>query len=169
MTPGLPVASLRVGHSDYMAARPLTPAQERLWRAIARMMVTLPRAIDEDLTAKAGISLTSYIVLSQLSEAPDRQLRMSDLADRAALSPSRITRVVHGLEDSGYVRRSVSPLDARASLATLTDSGATRLRQAWPSHLESVRALAMNHVRRDQIAQLTEIVERIIAAIDGDS
>lgn len=62
-----------------MPTRPLSAPQERLWRAIARMMVVLPRAIDADLIAKTGLSLTSYTVLSQLSEAPDRRLRMTDL------------------------------------------------------------------------------------------
>jgi DNA-binding MarR family transcriptional regulator len=147
--------------------RPLNAAQERLWRSIARLMVVLPRAIDEDLLAKTGISLTSYVVLSQLSEAPDRQLRMSDLAARSALSPSRITRVVHGLETKGWVQRTVSPLDLRANLATLTDAGFERLTQAWPSHLEAVRHLAMNTIRRSEIKELTVILERIITAVDG--
>jgi len=150
-----------------VTTRPLSSPQERLWRAIARMMVVLPRAIDEDLIAKTGLSLTSYIVLSQLSEAPDRQLRMSDLADRSALSPSRMTRVVHGLEDAGLVRRSVSPHDHRANLAALTDAGLDRLRQAWPCHLEGVRRLAVNHIRRTEIAVVTAVIERIVAAVDN--
>jgi DNA-binding MarR family transcriptional regulator len=146
--------------------RPLNASQERLWRAIARMMVVLPRAIDEDLLAATGLSLTSYIVLSQLSEAPDRQLRMSDLAARSALSPSRITRVVNGLELEGWVTRTVSPLDRRANLATLTGAGFERLAGAWPSHLESVRHLAIDHIRRTEVAELTVIIERIVAAVD---
>jgi len=149
--------------------RPLSSAQERLWRAIARMMVVLPRAIDEDLTATTGLSLTSYIVLSQLSEAPDRQLRMGDLADRSALSPSRMTRVVQELENAGLVGRSVSTHDRRANLAALTDDGLERLRQAWPSHLEGVRKLGINHIRRDEIAAVTAVIERIVTAVDARS
>jgi DNA-binding MarR family transcriptional regulator len=145
---------------------PLNAAEERLWRGIARLMVVLPRAIDEDLLAKTGLSLTSYIVLSQLSEAPGRQLRMTDLAARSALSPSRITRVVNDLELKGWVRRTVSPLDRRANLATLTDAGFERLAQAWPSHLEAVRRLAIDHIRRPEIKELTEIIERIVTAVD---
>ncbi len=150
-----------------MTSRPLSPAQERLWRAIARMMVVLPRAIDEDLIAKTGLSLTSYIVLSQLSEAPDRQLRMSDLADRSALSPSRMSRVVHSMEDAGLVGRSVSPHDHRASIAALTEAGLDRLRQAWPCHLEGVRRLAVDHIRRTEIALVTAVIERIVASVES--
>lgn len=149
-----------------MTSRALNSEQERLWRTIARMMVVLPRAIDEDLLARTGLSLTSYLVMSQLSEAPDRQLRMSDLAERAALSPSRITRVVHGLVDEGFVRRGTDPTDGRAFLATLTDAGFDRLVQAWPSHLEGVRTLAMDHVRREEISSLTAVLERIVSAVD---
>lgn len=147
--------------------RPLSPDQERLWRTLARMLVVLPRAIDEDLLATTGLSLTSYIVLSQLSEAPDRRLRMTDLAERAALSPSRITRVVNGLEASGFVRRSASPCDARASLAQLTDAGLQRLEQAWPSHLAGVRTFTMDHIRADEIAGFTAVVHRIVIAVQG--
>ncbi len=146
------------------APRPLTPAQKRLWRSIARLMVVLPRAIDEDLTARTGLSLTSYIALSQLSEAPERRLRMSELAERAALSPSRITRVVSALEADGLVRRDTTSTDRRVSFATLTDAGLHRLEQAWPAHLDSVRTLAMDHISRDEIASTSDLVERLVAA-----
>lgn len=149
-----------------MTVRPLSPAQERLWRALVRLMVVLPRSIDEDLTARTGLSLTNYVVLMQLSEAPDRQLRMSDLAEAVALSPSRITRVVHALEADGLVRRRVSPEDRRANLTALTDAGLRRLTDAWPSHLEGVRTLVIDHVRRGETASLTEVLERVLAIID---
>lgn len=150
-----------------MTSRPLTPAQEKLWRALARMMVVLPRAIDDELLARTGLSLTSYITLSQLSEAPHRQLRMTDLAERAALSPSRITRVVKGLEADHYVRRSVSPDDHRASLATLTDAGLARLEGAWPAHLDSVHTLAVDHIHNNEIATVRTAIERLVAASGG--
>lgn len=146
---------------------PLTPAEEQLWRALARLMVVLPRAIDEDSLARTGLSLTSYITLSQLSEAPDRRLRMSELAERAALSPSRMTRVVCGLEADGFVRRIVSPCDHRSSLACLTAAGLTRLEQAWPAHLESVRALAIDHINRNEVATMRTVIDRIVATIDA--
>jgi DNA-binding MarR family transcriptional regulator len=147
--------------------RPLTARQEKLWRSITRLLVVLPRAIDEDLIARTGITLTSYLVLMQLSEAPDRRLRMSELADRAALSPSRITRVVQGLADGGLVRRVHDSNDQRAWLATLTDSGLATLQEAWPSHLAGVRALALDHIRRDEISGLGAVVDRILAAIES--
>ena len=147
------------------APRPLTSSEEQLWRALARLMVVLPRAIDEDLMARTGLSLTSYIALSQLSEAPDRRLRMSELAERAALSPSRITRVVNSLEADGFVRRCVSPDDHRASFAVLTAAGMRRLAAAWPAHLESVRTLAMDHIECSEIPPLRGVIERIIAAV----
>ena len=150
-----------------MTRTALRPEQERLWRAIAHLMTVLPRAIDQDLMARSGLSLTHYLVLSQLSEAPDRQLRMGDLAERAALSPSRITRVVQALEKQGFVSRTVLPADQRASLATLTPAGLGRLRQVWPDHLQGVLELAMDHVRPGEIATMTAVVERINAVVDA--
>ena len=71
------------------------------------------------------------------------------------------------MERDGYVRRCVSPHDQRANLASLTDAGLDRLRQAWPSHLQGVRSMAVNHIRRTEVAGLTTVVERILAAVES--
>ena len=76
------------------ALQPLSPIEEQTWRALIRLMVQMPRAIDADLSRRGGLSLTRYVVLMRLSEAEDRALRMSGLADAASISPSRMTRII---------------------------------------------------------------------------
>lgn len=126
--------------------RPLTPAEERAWRALARALVTVPRALDADLERAEHMSLGEYMVLMNLSEARDRSLRMSEIANRGGLSPSRISRLVEGLVADGLVRRDRSPADGRVQIAVLTDAGFARLQAVYPTHLESVRRNVVDHL-----------------------
>ncbi|MEP6814665.1 MAG: MarR family transcriptional regulator [Marmoricola sp.] len=145
-----------------MTTTPLNEQEEHVWRRIAMLQLLLPRALEDDLQRGAGISLTHYAVLMHLSEAPDRRLRMSDLAMRATISPSRMTRIVDSLEGRGWVTRSGSPYDGRANLAQLTDAGLTRLQQAWPTHLASARRLVLDHLEQDQLSGVAEVLQQIL-------
>ena len=149
-----------------MSPQPLSRDEEGAWRALVRLMVVLPRAIDDDLSRRARMRLTVYVVLMTLSESPERQLPMSDLADRCALSPSRMTRVVDGLEREGLVTRGPTPENHRITLARLTDAGMERLREAWPAHLAGARELVMDHLGADELARFTGVVRRLIAAVE---
>jgi DNA-binding MarR family transcriptional regulator len=130
------------------ARRPIALAadEEAFWRAFLRALTVVPRALDADLMAAHGLSLTDYCGLMHLSEAPGGRLRMSDLAGRCALSLSGTTRIVNRLEDQGLLRREPSPTDGRSWDAVLTDAGSARLRRAWPAHLTSVRQHVMSHM-----------------------
>lgn len=130
-------------------------------------MVQMPRAIDDDLSRRAGLSLTRYIVLMRLSEVPDRALRMSDLAEAASMSPSRMTRIIQSMITEGLVTRQVVPGDRRASLATLTDAGLQRLHEAWPAHLAGVRALVMDHIDPGDQADFNRVTERLLRAVEN--
>jgi DNA-binding MarR family transcriptional regulator len=153
--------------SSKPAPQPLSPSQERTWRALIRLMVQMPRAIDDDLSRRAGLSLTRYIVLMRLSEVPDRALRMSDLAEAASMSPSRMTRIIQSMITEGLVTRQVVPGDRRASLATLTDAGLQRLQEAWPAHLAGVRALVMDHIDPADRADFNRVTERLLRAVEN--
>ena len=149
---------------------PLDPAEERLWRAVNRMLFVLPKALDHDLQRGSGLTSSRYGVLFNLSEAPGRTLRMHELAERTAMSASRVSRVVEGLELEGYVRRSPATDDGRGLLATLTAEGLRRLEGAWPAHLASARQRVMASVAATgiDVTHLTELVERIVAASEID-
>ncbi len=119
---------------------PLSPAEEALWRAVMRMVKVIPRDLDSDLIRGAGLTASEYTTIMHLSEAPNRELRMADLASATDLSASRMTRLVDDLQSRGLVTKTASSSDARGNVAKLTPRGMAKLKSAWPVHLASVRA-----------------------------
>ncbi|MET9874663.1 MarR family transcriptional regulator [Actinacidiphila glaucinigra] len=125
---------------------PLTPDEEAVVRSLSRVIYALPRALDTDLVREQGLPLIEYLALVYLSEVPERQMRMSDLARACELSVSGMTRVVHRLENEGLVQRVKCTQDARGWNAVLTDAGLARLREAWRTNLSSVRRHFLDHL-----------------------
>jgi DNA-binding MarR family transcriptional regulator len=125
---------------------PLSPSEETLWRAIMRLVKTLPRNLDSDLIHGAGLSASDYTTLMHLSEASNRELRMSDLASATGLSASRMTRLVDDLQSRALLTKMVSSTDARGNVAKLTPRGMAKLRAAWSVHLASVRSTFFDHM-----------------------
>lgn len=146
---------------------PLNAAEEAAWRALARALVVVPRALGSALEAEHHLTLAEYIVLMNLSEEPDRQLRMSELAARGALTLSGMSRVVDRLARDGLVERVRCPSDARGLLAVLTPAGARRLSQAYPTHLRTVREHVMDHLGGMDLACFAERVARFAGSEDG--
>jgi DNA-binding MarR family transcriptional regulator len=126
-------------------------------------MLTVPRAFDADLLREQRMSLSEYSALMHLSEAPGRRLRMSDLADAGALSLSGMTRIVTRLEVQNLVHRERSCSDGRGWNAVLTDAGLQRLRQAWPTHLASVRRHMFNHLNNLDVPAFATALQRFAA------
>ena len=118
---------------------PLSAAEEAAWRALMRIVKVLPRHLDSDLVRGASLTASEYTVIMHLSEAPNRELRMADLASSTDLSASRMTRLVDDLQSRGLVTKRASSSDARGNVARLTPRGMAKLRSAWPVHLASVR------------------------------
>jgi DNA-binding MarR family transcriptional regulator len=118
---------------------PLSSTEETLWRAVMRLVKVIPRHLDNDLIRGAGLTASEYTTIMHLSEAPNRELRMADLANVTDLSASRMTRLVDGLQTRGLMTKTASSSDARGNVARLTPRGMAKLRSAWPVHLASVR------------------------------
>jgi DNA-binding MarR family transcriptional regulator len=121
------------------ADKPLSANEEAVWRALMRIVKVLPRHLDSDLVRGAGLTASEYTTIMHLSEAPNRELRMADLATATDLSASRMTRLVDDLQARGLVTKTASSSDARGNVAKLTPRGMTKLKAAWAVHLESVR------------------------------
>jgi DNA-binding MarR family transcriptional regulator len=155
-----------VWQADGVDDAPLNEVEQLVWRSLMRLVLTLPRALDDDLQRSCEMSSTEYSVLMHLSESPDGQLRMSDLADRTSLSPSRISRVIDEMGRGGLVERRPGSVDGRTTLATLTRAGAATLRRAWPHHLRSVRERAFYHLTPEEVRILGPILQRLTEAGD---
>jgi DNA-binding MarR family transcriptional regulator len=113
--------------------------------------------------------MTEYFVLVNLSEAPDRRLRMSELAGRGAMSLSAISRVVDGLERRGLVTRERCPEDRRGLLAVLTDAGFARLVELYPTHLRGVREHVIRHLAGLDLDAVAAAVALFAADEPGDA
>jgi DNA-binding MarR family transcriptional regulator len=145
----------------------LTAEEQRAWRAFLTATQTLFSTIEAQLQHESGIPHGYYEILVRLSEAPDRELRMSQLADASASSKSRLSHAVSRLEERGWVERLNCPTDRRGQIARLTDTGYAALEAAAPRHVEHVRRSMFDLLSAEQVAQLTEISEAIIAAADS--
>jgi DNA-binding MarR family transcriptional regulator len=121
------------------AGAPLSANEEVVWRALMRIVKVLPRHLDSDLVRGAGVTASEYTTIMHLSEAPNRELRMADLATATGLSASRMTRLVDDLQSRGFVTKTACSSDARGNVARLTPRGMAKLRAAWGVHLASVR------------------------------
>jgi DNA-binding MarR family transcriptional regulator len=144
--------------SEVTALNPLSQDEEAAFRALARVTIVLPRALDADLEREQRISLSEYLALMHLSEASDRRMRMSDLAASCDLSLSGMTRIVTRLENEGFVERVKCSRDARGSNAVLTELGFARLQEAYPTHLASVRRHVVDHLQGADLKELARVL-----------
>ncbi|WP_432872210.1 MarR family winged helix-turn-helix transcriptional regulator [Microbispora rosea] len=145
-------------------AQPLTSEEEALIRALPRLIYALPRAIDADMVREHQMPLIEWIALMRLSEAPQRRMRMGELAVACELSLSGMTRIVSVLERQGLVDRVRCDDDARGFNAVLTDAGRARLEQAWPSNLASVRRHFLDHLEGVDLARLARAIQNVASS-----
>ena len=147
----------------------LDAGERQAWLALTAVLYRLPAALDAQLQRDAGMNNFEYGVLARLSEAPDRTMRMSELAALAEGSLPRLSQVVARLEKRGWVRRTPDPADGRYTLAILTGEGWATVTATAPGHAENVRRLVFDPLTRAQARQLRDICRRIMRAVDpGD-
>jgi DNA-binding MarR family transcriptional regulator len=142
----------------------LTDEQQAAWRPFIALLLRLPAALDAQLQRDAGITNFDYLVLSGLSESPNRTLRMSELAAIANSSLSRLSHVVSRLEARGWVRREPCPGDGRFINAVLTDDGWQKVLATAPGHVSAVRELLLASLTEEEFKQLGAISAKVLAA-----
>jgi DNA-binding MarR family transcriptional regulator len=142
-----------------------SPRDPRLetWRTFLVAHAQVRRRLERELQAEQSMGLGEYEVLLLLLWADDRQLRMSDLAERLGLSRSGVTRLIDRLEGEALVERTSCDTDRRGSWATLTDAGYDRLRRASPTHLRGVGEHFLNRIPADELEALRRTLERVLA------
>jgi len=117
----------------------LTASEQQAWRSWIAMRTLLDDQLNRELQELHGLSLADYEILVRLSEAPDRRMRMSDLATATLASRSRLSHQIDRLESAGIVQRMTCSEDRRGSFAVLTDHGWQALVAAAPDHVAGVR------------------------------
>jgi DNA-binding MarR family transcriptional regulator len=137
--------------------------QQRDWRAYIEGSVRLADLLDRDLKAHHGITTAEYEVLVRLSEAPDRRLRMAELAEHASQSRSRLSHTVARLECKGLVRRGTCGDDKRGVNAELTDEGFAFLERAARDHVTTVREYFIDAIEPADL----EAIGRAFRAVAG--
>lgn len=153
---------------DPPEARWLDEDERAAWLDLVFLTNLLPAALDAQLQRDAGLTHFDYMVLSQLSEAPERRARMSDLATGTSATLSRLSHVVAKLERRGWVERSTSPTDRRTTIASLTDAGWRKVVDTAPGHVEAVRTLVLDPLDATQVRQLRDACSAIVDRLDPD-
>lgn len=148
------------------ASDPLSPAELAAWHGFLRAHALLVRELDCELEASHGLPLVSYELLRALEEAPDRRMRMRELADAVMLSRSGLTRLVDRLVRDGLIRRSTCSADARGCYAVLTPEGQRVIEAARPAHLDGVRRRFLDRFDERELAELGVLWSRLAGAPD---
>ena len=139
----------------------LDAEEDRAWRLYLRASRLLEAELDCDLLAY-GLPLSEYEILMVLSEAPDRRLRMSAIADHVVQSRSRLTHTASRLESRGWVRRESCVGDRRGVALVLTEAGYAELVRMAPIHARSVRENLMDSLSREDLVALARIMAVVV-------
>lgn len=132
------------------------------WRTFLHAHAQVRRQLERELQAEQRMGLPEYEVLLVLAYAPERRLRMSELADALVLSRSGVTRLIDRLEADGLVERVSCETDRRGQWAQLTEGGYGRLRAASPTHLRGVAEHFLDRIPVDELASLQQALERVL-------
>ncbi|MBU6214155.1 MAG: MarR family transcriptional regulator [Actinomycetales bacterium] len=149
-----------------MDPRWLSDDEQVAWRRLIAVAELLPHDLASHLRDEHGMGMHEYWVLAMLSEAPDRTLRMRELARRAQASPSRVSHTIDRLEGRGWVIRQPSTTDRRGQQASLTAAGLEAVQSTAPSHVERVRQVVFDALDAQDVAGLARIMDRILARLD---
>jgi len=154
-----------------MASRRDTPwlseAQQRNWRAFLGGVMGLLDRLERELRADHGLALSEYEILVRLSEAPNRTMRMAELADRVALSRSRATHTVGRLEAKGIVRREPCDEDGRGVQAVLTEDGLALLQAAAQTHVRGVQEHFVALASTEEFGTVGRVMDRVLDHLGG--
>ncbi len=132
----------------------------KAWDALLRAHATLLRQLETDLESKTGLALADFDVLAQLAIAGG-SLRMTELADRALISRSGMTRRVSRLVQERLVRRAHADADARGVVVQLTNAGLNRLTVAAPVHVRGVSDLFLTKLEDRELAVLESALAKV--------
>jgi DNA-binding MarR family transcriptional regulator len=126
------------------------------------------RAMNAQLVADHGLTISDYEALLHLARADGRRMRRVDLAESLILTASGVTRLLDGLEQAGYVDREACASDRRVTYAVLTEAGLAKLREASKTHVADIRTFFEARFSAEELDQLVGLLDRLPAAQPAD-
>jgi len=144
----------------------LDDAERAAWLRLAAVVELLPGVLDSQLRVESGLTHFEYFVLAMLSEAPERKLRMTSLAQRTNATLPRLSHVAARLEGRRLVERFPCPEDGRATNVRLTDAGWDAVVAAAPGHVDTVRRHVIDPLTAEQLEQLRGIGDALLSRLD---
>jgi DNA-binding MarR family transcriptional regulator len=158
------VRTMSSSHTRAAPSGPLSPRELAAWRGMLQVHARVARALDAQMRAEHGLTVSQYEVLLFLAGAPGRRLRMSEIADRALLTRSGLTRLVDRLVELGHVTRCAAEQDGRGSFAELTEQGRAAFAAAQRTHREGVRRFFLDRLSPADQEALAGVWTRFLAA-----
>ncbi|MEO8330249.1 MAG: MarR family transcriptional regulator, partial [Candidatus Nanopelagicales bacterium] len=150
------------------APRWLDHHEQATWRKYLALTRVVQETLERQLQQDSSMPHTYYLILAMLSEAPERTLRMTELAEIAGTSQSRLSHAAARLEEAGWIERRRCATDKRGYLATLTDDGFTVLEATAPGHVQAVRSILFDPLTDEQVNQLAAIADAVTNASDSE-
>lgn len=144
----------------------LQDTEMQAWQPLLRVVQLLPQALDKQLREQAGVNHTHYMLLAHLSAQTEHRLTLTELARRGAMSQSRASHAVTGLEQRGWVERQQCPSDRRVQYVVLTDDGRAVLQRTAPGHVAEARRTVIDQLDEDDLADLRRITMKILGVLD---
>jgi DNA-binding MarR family transcriptional regulator len=145
----------------------LSKAHNLAWRKFLTVHVILIEQIERDLAQAKLPALSWYDVLFALSAAPDRKLRLNELAQAVLLSRSNLTRLVDRLEVAGLICREACEIDRRGAFAMITEEGIAMLDRMWSVYGRGIERYFACHLDPTEVKLLVKILDRMI--VRGDN
>ncbi len=150
------------------SVRWLTAQERDAWLSFAGMMVKFPSALDRQLQADAGLTFIEYMVLAVLCEQPDRSLQMTEIAEFASASLSRLSHTAKRLEQQGLITREQVPGRGRRTRAILTDAGYDEVVATAPGHVAEVRRLLIDDLTAGELATIARVGAKVLRKLQED-
>lgn len=140
--------------------------QEQLsaWRAMVLAVGTVREALEREIEGKAGVQLTWYEVMVNLSSAPDHRLRMQELAEKSLISKSGLSQAITLMEEAGLVERFACESDRRGTFAALTEAGERKFKELEAVHLRAIQESFTSHLNEEEAHALRTALERVAKA-----
>lgn len=145
----------------------LSTEQQRVWRAFLGGSTVLMDRLDRDLRGQHGLSMPEYEILVRLSEAPNRSIRMAELADAVSHSRSRVTHTIARLEREGIVLRGQCSDDGRGVSAVLTDHGFSVLEEAAHTHVRGVHDYLIESADPEDLKAMGRVMDKVLEQLQG--